>query len=168
MHKADWFFKGSTIIFEKHSSSINPMHFSKSISLCMISISFISLSSDSMQMDVFLPVPGSLAESTLSFLLMKSLGIPCMPVALLLLHLLALPCSKSRILVDGLLTCSSSIYDKILFLFKVLLLGTQPLIPNRMIISSYFTTILPSASMIMICMLWSFCCLVHATIKLAV
>src|SRR6266436_2724618 len=61
---------------------------------------------------------------------------------------------------------SSFIYEKTPFLFKGLLLGTQLLMPNRMIISSCFTTIHPSASMITTCMLWSFCRSAHATIKI--
>src|SRR5258708_1749657 len=117
-------------------------------------------------MGVFLPILGSLTKSMLSSLLTKSLVIPCMLAVPLHSHLLVPPCNKSRTLVDGPPMPSSFIYEKTPFLFKGLLPGAQLSMPNRMIISSCFTTIHPSASMIMTCMLQSFCRLAHTAIKI--
>src|SRR5258708_6909599 len=124
---------------------------SKSISLHVINFFPTSLSFGSARTGMFLPVLGLLTISMLFSHLMKLLDIPCVLVVQLHSRLLGPPCSKSKILVVGLPMLSSSIFEKTRFLSRVLLLGAQLSMPNRMIISSYFTTFLPPASLVTIC-----------------
>src|SRR5258708_1308057 len=124
---------------------------SKSISLHAINFFPTSLSFGSARTGMFLPILGLLTISMLFSHLMKSLDIPCVLVVQLHSRLLGPPCSKSKILVVGLPMLSSSIFKKTHFLSRVLLLGAQLSMPNRMIISSYFTTFLPPASLVTIC-----------------
>src|SRR5258708_32512116 len=145
------FSKGQPLSLKNAHLASTPCTFSKSISPCTINTFPISLNFGFTRTGVFLLVLGSLTEFMPSSLPTKLLAIPCMPVVQLHSPLLAPLCSKSRILVIGLPMPSSFTFEKIHFLFKVLSPGTQLLIHNRMIISSYFTTFLPSTSMVTIC-----------------
>ena len=149
--KLTGFLKGQLSSSKNAHLALTPCTFSKFISPHTINTFPISLNFGLARMGTFLPILGPLTKFMPSSLPMKLLAIPCVLVVQLHSCLPAPLCSKSKILVIGLLMPSSFTFKKILFLFKALLLGTQLSMHNRMIISSYFTTFLPSVSMVMIC-----------------